>query len=297
MMRSIIRKSLPPWVRGLSRRVRDAYRLRRFQSLRPLAEQQVRGMLRNELGLNPGDVVFVHAAVDRLSLGFPFFQLLMLLREAVGDDGTLLFPTFPAVASHRFLSSGMVFDVRRTPSGMGVLSEFARRMPEAVRSLHPTKSVCALGSAATSLTATHHCSPYPYDRSSPYFKMMALRAKVVGLGVMTHNLSFVHAVDDALGERFPLEPYHRQLFHARCIDSAGQEQVVDSYAHDLQKMARCIPRFMRRYVDRAVCEDLKIHGMRFFRADSAPLFERMSSLALDGITIYPRQHYSPRAAA
>ncbi|MGZ8889703.1 MAG: AAC(3) family N-acetyltransferase, partial [Halobacteriota archaeon] len=41
-----------------------------------------------------------------------------------------------------------------------------------MRSLHPTKSVCGIGSLADEITATHHLSPYPYDECSPYYKLI-----------------------------------------------------------------------------------------------------------------------------
>ena len=42
-----------------------------------------------------------------------------------------------------------VFDVRRQPSEMGLLSELFRRRESVRRSLHPTASVCALGHSRT----------------------------------------------------------------------------------------------------------------------------------------------------
>jgi aminoglycoside 3-N-acetyltransferase len=277
--------------RGASvrRKVRDA-------RLRELTETEFLQILGDELRVCKGDTVFVHSSIDQLNLGFPFYRVLTLLEDQVGSGGTLLFPTYPRLSSYEFLSRGEVFDIKKTPSYTGILSEVARRRANAVRSLHPTKSVCALGAAAEELTRDHHMSPYPYDACSPYYRIMEFDGKIVGLGVSTANLSFVHCVDDALKEDFPVQPYHPQLFAATCIDADGNEVVVETYAHDLKKMNHNIPRFMKTHVSSEACVDLNLGAMKFFRADARKLFDQMCGLAVTGKTIYPRSAYSSPAS-
>jgi aminoglycoside 3-N-acetyltransferase len=242
----------------------------------------------NALGLCKGDTVFVHSSIDQLNLGFPFYRVLSLMEDLVGVKGTLLFPTYPRLSSYEFLRRGEVFDIRKTPSYTGILSELARRQGNSVRSLHPTKSVCAIGAAAEELTCDHQKSPYPYDSCSPYYRITEFGGRIVGLGVSTANLSFVHCIDDALKEDFPVQPYHAQLFAATCINGAGRKVVVETYAHDLKKMNHNIPRFMKTHVSSDACIDLNLNGMKFFRADARRLFDEMYSLAAIGKTIYPR---------
>ncbi|HKR61842.1 MAG TPA: AAC(3) family N-acetyltransferase [Pyrinomonadaceae bacterium] len=252
-------------------------------------------ILEHDLGLRSGDTVFIHSSVDQLALNFPFYRVLLLLRKVVGNEGTLLFPTYPQVASYEFLRSGEIFDVRNSPSFTGILSEFARRQSSSLRSLHPTKSVCAIGPRAIELTRNHQNSIYPYDTGSPYYQSMNPRGKIVGLGVSTSNLSFVHCVDDELKETFPVRPYHSEIFKATCINAAGDQEVVTTLAHDLRKMNHDIPRFMVKHINPAICRDLQILGRKFFFADAEKLFESMVKLARSGITIYPQECYEKRA--
>jgi aminoglycoside 3-N-acetyltransferase len=275
--------------RGASvrRKVREA-------RLRELTETQLLQILVDKLGICKGDTVFVHSSIDQLNLGFPFYRVLALLEDLVGAGGTLLFPTYPRLSSYEFLSRGEVFDVKKSASYTGILSEVARRRANAFRSLHPTKSVCALGAAALELTRDHHKSPYPYDACSPYYRITEFDGKIVGLGVSTANLSFVHCVDDALKEDFPVQPYHPQLFAATCIDDDGNKVIVETYAHDLKKMNHNIPRFMKTHVSSEACVDLNLGGMKFFRADARKLFDEMCGLAVTEKTIYPRSAYSSK---
>ena len=160
MVKELVRRALPRAAYGMGRRL--AKRVRRRERLEPIEEEALAGIVRDELGLREGDLAMVHSSVDALGLGFPFVRLLPLLRRIVGAEGTLLFPATHLVERpERWFERDEVFDVRRTPTAMGLLSEMARRQSDAMRSLHPTHSVVAVGPLAGELVATHHCDPHP----------------------------------------------------------------------------------------------------------------------------------------
>jgi len=267
----------------------------RLARLPKLSESRFSEILTGDLRLQSGDVVFVHSSLDQLNLEFPFYRILTLLRNVIGPDGTMLFPTYPnhRISSYEYLLQGKIFDVRRTPSYAGLLTEFARKQPAARRSLHPTKSVCAIGPLAGELTNSHQNSRYPYDSGSPFYKLMEHQGKIVGLGVWTSRLSFAYCVDDALKDDFPVPVYHDRVFAVPCIDDDGQTQVVETYAHNMRVIdAHEGPNFFRTHVANDVCADLTIEGMKFFRADARRLFDDLMDLARQGITVYPTSVYS-----
>ena len=288
-VKGIVKRALPAGVTAALARARKKIRQSRIERLPPLSESDFAEILAGPLRLSPGDTVYVHSAADQLSLGFPFFRALPIIRAVVGPRGTILFPTYPNrhVSAYEYLQQGHTFDVRRTPSYTGALTEIARRQPGALRSLHPTKSVCASGPLAEELTRTHHLSPYPFDRPSPYFKLTECGAKIVGLGVGTSSLTLMHAAEDALGEDYPLRLYRPELFAAECIDYAGKRLMVETYAHDPARVARHdVPGYMKKYVAPEACSDLTIRGMKFFLADAALLFDAVLGLSRRGIVIY-----------
>ncbi len=291
-LKEILKTLLPPQILALLRRHRRRLRKARVASHPKLTENVFRTILTDDLGLTEGDTLFIHSSIDQLNLGFPFKRILPMIQEVTGQRGTLLFPTYPRLASFEFLSREEVFDVRKTPSYTGILSEIARRERNALRSLHPTKSVCAIGQRAGELVSTHTHSVYPFDKCSPYYKVMKYGGKAVGIGVSTNFLSFVHSVEDALQPEFPVQVYGERLFSARCINYNGEEEIVRTYAHNIRNVNdHDSPRFMKRYIDEGICKDLTIHGMKFFRADTKKLFDLMIELAKVGITIYPKSSY------
>lgn len=293
-LQRLARTILPDRAVTSLRRAKWARECRRVASLPPLTEEDFREILAQDLKLNEGDLVYIHSGMDGLNLAFPFYRILFLIREVIGASGTVLFPTYPnhRISSYEYLRLGKVFDVRRTPSYTGILTEFARRQRNAVRSLHPTKSVCAIGPAAREITATHHLSPYPYDTCSPYYKLIEGGGRIIGLGASTNYISFGYCVDDALKEQFPVRVYHDKIFDAPCINYAGERVTVSTYAHDMSRvMHPDMPRFMKTYVSEEACRDQNIRGMRFFRASAPKLFQEMMSLAGRDIIAYPRSVY------
>ena len=289
-LQRLARTILPDRAVTSLRRAKWARECRRVASLPPLTESDFREILAKDLNLNEGDLVYVHSGMDGLSLAFPFYRILFLIRDVIGSSGTVLFPTYPnhRISSYEYLRLGKVFDVRRTPSYTGILTEFARRQRQAVRSLHPTKSVCAIGPAAAEITATHHLSPYPYDTCSPYYKLIGCAGKIVGLGATTNYISFGYCVDDAWKEKFPVRVYHAEIFDAPCIDYKGERLTVRTYAHDMSRVVHPdMPPWFQEYVSAEACRDLMVRGMRFFRADAPKLFAEMMSLADRDIIAYP----------
>ena len=63
-----------------------------------------------------------------------------VLEEILGEDGTLVVPTF----NYSF-TQGDVFDIRHSPSSVCVISEYFRNRTGVVRSSDPIFSVAAKG--------------------------------------------------------------------------------------------------------------------------------------------------------
>ena len=282
---------IPFWVKARWHAKQIENEKKRVAFLPLIDENEFTRILKDEIGIQNGDTVFIHSSIDRLNLSFPFYLVLNMLRQAVGEDGTLLFPTYPKLTSYKFLKSGEIFEVKKTPSYTGALNEFARRQRGALRSLHPTKSVTAIGPNAQKLTSTHQDSPYPYDLCSPYYRITEVGGKIVGIGVENKFISFVHCVDDTLKEKFPVKLYHDELFQAQCRNYNGGIVTVPTYAHNMSKMDFDLPTFLKKYTTEDLYRPIKIYGMDFYSANPTLLYDRMLGLAQEGITFYPRKYY------
>jgi aminoglycoside 3-N-acetyltransferase len=268
-------------------RLRSRYRSFLKTIYRPLSGAEFSKILTEQLGVRKGSVVFIHSSIDNLNIRFDVISLLDILIETVGEEGTLLFPAWHFnYRAEDYLRKKLVFDIRRSPSVMGLLSEAARRHPAAVRSIHPINSIVALGKNASELVGAHGSSIYPCDEMSPYYKLMQFDGLVIGIGVDTNFLSFVHCPEDVMKEQFPVKTRLDEVFEATVKTKDGQLKTVSTLASHPQIKNNDITAFANKYIDPSICRNLNIHGNRFFVARSAALFEEMVKLAKENKTIY-----------
>ncbi len=252
----------------------------------PLDEKGFEAVL-DKLNIRHGDVVFVHSSIDKINSSLSPIQILELLKNRVGDEGTLLFPSWSySGCTEEFLKSGKMFDVRKSFTRMGLLPEIARRSKSALRSEHPTASIAAIGKHARELLNTHHLSQYACDENSPYYKMMNHNAKIIGLGEKPSSLSFVHCVEDVLRDAFPVDIYYSEPQKVSYKDAEGKIKTLSVYIHNGKHHIRSIPGFMQKHVSKQACHQFKDKGTNYFTADANTLFEEMKALAQQNITIY-----------
>jgi len=263
---------------------------RKYQHIRypKLTEEKFRGILTERLGIKPGMVVYIHSSVDKLNLDFSPLTLLNLLLETVGESGTLLFPCwhFPGRAADYLKQENVVFDVNRSVTMMGLLPELARRTPRAVRSLHPTASVVAIGKLAKELTGEHHLDIYPNGMKSPLYKLMKYDSKIIGLGERVVSLSFVHVVEDAMKEKFPLKVLEDKTSPCKVIDEKGNITETDTLVPHINIALRDIPGFFDKYISKDAYQKFRYRGINFFEVSPQQLFDEMKGLAEHKITIY-----------
>lgn len=141
-----------------------------------------------ELGLREEDTVIVHASLSSFGqVEGGADTVVDAILAAIGDSGTLLAPTFN--------SSPGIFDPNQTPSQCGAVSEAVRNRPCAIRSLHPTHSVAAIGPLARMITEGHE-NVHAFGRGSPLFKMLQARGKILQLGTSHTTNSMIHVAEE-----------------------------------------------------------------------------------------------------
>jgi aminoglycoside 3-N-acetyltransferase len=147
-----------------------------------------------ELGVQAGSSILIHASMKSLGpIGGDAQTVVEAILEAVGPSGTALFPT------HTWAKLAP-FDVIETASvAVGVIPEVARHWPGAVRSLHPTHSVVAIGPSAGRLTEGHYFSPTPCGYESPYHRLAETGGSVLLLGVNHERNTSLHLAEELAG--------------------------------------------------------------------------------------------------
>lgn len=182
-----------------------------------------------ELGILAGDVVLVHSSLKGLGWveGGPNVVIDALL-QSVGEEGTILFPTLTGTKDDGPKSPPTI-DLAATPCWTGIIPETARQRPDAVRSIHPTHSVTAVGANREFWTRGHEDGESPCDEASPYYRLMEHGGKILLLGGVTHDSNTsLHCI-----EEIAQVPYHLQ---AEATDGVvqlpnGEQVIVRNHLH------------------------------------------------------------------
>ncbi|MCH1430116.1 MAG: AAC(3) family N-acetyltransferase [Chlamydiales bacterium] len=284
--KSFLKKYLPApvtrWLKGIYKARKKKLR----ESQTPISKDEFIDLLTNKMGITKGDLLVVHSSMEELNLAFNALELLQILQEVVGEEGTLVFPTHIDIRAEDFYKSSEVFDVRKTLSYTGILSEIARRQKDAKRSLHPFNSVCAIGKEAHYLIKDHHKSILPCGPNTPYSRVIEKKGKVIGLGVSSEFLSLVHCIEDELTDKFPMQTREETLKSFDCLNSRGEEISVKAKIPHINIQNRNIPAFIKKHFPEDVARDFTISGRPFFYCSSYPFSKLAKELALEGKTIY-----------
>jgi aminoglycoside 3-N-acetyltransferase len=204
------------------------------------------------LGVRSGDTVMLHSSFDPLSgfQGSPK-ELIDVFLEVLGPAGNLLMVSLPYRSStYEYVKTGKVFDVRRTSSQMGLVSETFRRRQGVLRSFHPTHPVLAHGPQAQWIVADHDKCLYPCGPGSPFEKLSLLEGKLVFYNApFTTNTFFgylEHLVESEIG--FPL--YSDQVFDVPAVHWNGTETTVKTRVFSIEAVRRRRPMLLYRELKR-----------------------------------------------
>jgi aminoglycoside 3-N-acetyltransferase len=273
---------------SLHARLKGGYRAMKKKTNPKLSREEVISILRKDLQIKIGDVVFVHSSMRNLYLDFDKSEILGVLQEVVGDSGTLAFPCwhFNIRAEDFIKENDPVFDIRNSASAMGKIPDELRKDPNAYRSFHPTNSVVAIGPKAKWLTEGHDTGIYPCGDQSPFYKLIALNAKIIGVGVTVDNLTFVHTVEDTMPDKFPIRTRNDQVYPCNCVDANGKTKVVRTVVASLAIQQRDVFGLFKKYVPSSMYRNCKVKGMDFFSLDAPDTFSQLKKLALENKTIY-----------
>lgn len=176
------------------------------------------------LGVGADDTLLVHSSFDAFDgfKGKPS-DVIGSLQALVGPAGLLMMPTmtFSGTAVD-YARGNPVFDVQRTPSRMGLVTEVFRRSPGVVRSVHPTHPVALWGRDAEAVAAGHHLARTPCGAGSPYAALLARQGKIVLLGTGINVLTFYHMLEELLEAELPVSPFTAEVFRLRSKRRDGQ---------------------------------------------------------------------------
>ena len=231
------------------------------------------------IGVRSGATVFLHSSWDEFyNYSGSAVELIRMLLEHVGPTGTLAMPAFPLR-----IDFNAVFDVRRTPTGAGLIPELFRRMPNTRRSINIQHSVVAAGPNADYLVRDHHRSETAWDSLSPYARLADVDALIVCAGLpRAYAPTAQHCAESLLYHEIP---YFRSVF-GEPTSYRYRDENGDEGTHSVrQRTGRWRATRTRKYFVSAR-RHAQISNLQIQALDARFLIERITELGRQGITDY-----------
>ena len=181
-----------------------------------------------KIGLTTGDVVLVHSSFKSFGevKGSPQTVIDALI-SVIGDEGTLIVPRF----NFDFSTYGTPWDVRSTPSQMGIISEFARKDPRSRKVFHPIYPFSIIGKHADELVK--HRYKGGYGKDSIFHQLRVLDAKIIQIDKVYKSTTIIHHVEEMLKVDYK---YYKD-FTGYVIDENGRKykDTFNLYVRDWEK--------------------------------------------------------------
>lgn len=235
------------------------------------------------IGFARGRVIWVQSSWNEFyNLKAKPSEVIALMRDMLGPDGTLLMPAFPIDND-----PSKVLEIDLAPSASGLLTELFRRTRDTRRSIHLTSSVCAVGPAAEQLLAGHERTVFPWGADTPFSRLMDADALLVGLGIGRTVTKFtpLHAVECLLYDEVP---FFRSTFDGTIAYDWRRKSGESGHHEFMRRVGRISPRHFARYYPSGSFTNRRLSNLNLVSATAKSVIDRGLDLGRRGITIYEK---------
>lgn len=235
------------------------------------------------------DILMVHSSVNNLA---PMYQgsaleLVKGLIDYCGPERTLVMPAFNLgdgdEGARETLRKNPRFDLRRTPSHMGLATELFRRHKGVVQSKHPAYRIAALGPHAIDLTKGHELAPSGMGENTPFDFMAKQRAQILGIGKSFQVMTQAHHVETLVGEEWPAPTTSLPNLKVVVVDRDEELEMEiggtqQQWTFNIWKLRELLP------ADRL--REWRFHNCPMFAARADVVTDTLVSAARRGFTLY-----------
>lgn len=234
-------------------------------------------------------ILMVHSSVNNL---MPMYQgnaleLLKALIEYCGPDRTLVMPAFnfgeEGEGARETLKKNPRFDLHRSPSQMGLLTELFRRSRGVLQSKHPAYRIAALGPEAEALTSGHEFAPSGMGKGTPFDYMARENAHILGIGKSFQVMTQVHQVEFLLGENWPAPQKSLPNIPVTVVD---KQHVIQMEVGGTQQLWTFNIWKLKEIVQDGVLKEWRFHNCPMFVAHAKEVTDALVEAAGRGFTLY-----------
>lgn len=173
-------------------------------------------------GVKNGDTILLHLDASRLLREFKSRKIKIDLKviidsflDLLGKNGTLIMPFF-----NFDFAKGIAFDINKTKSKMGILTEYFKNNYDVIRTGHPIYSFGVFGFYKFKFKDINNFSGYGED--SPFGILRELCGKIAVLDLDDqHSMTFYHHIE----ELNKVEWRYHKIFEGNYTDIKGKKSI------------------------------------------------------------------------
>lgn len=210
-----------------------------------------------DAGIMEGDSIFLHTNIGffgRMENANSADELcnnhLKALKEKVGENGTIIVPTFSYSFCHQ-----EIYNPLDTPTSCGMFSEYVRKQEGVIRSLDPNFSIAAWGKLAEYYT--ENPAHESFGVGSFWERFLSQKGKIVCMN-MDCGSTFVHYVEHCN----QVEYRYNKAFNGTLIEANGKEKrdYFVHYVYDMEKPedGPFFPRLHEKYQRSGLCKEVEL---------------------------------------
>lgn len=156
----------------------------------------------DDLDVHDERLLVVYSSWQTLRLQAKPGQLIDLLRSRLSPDGILAFPTAPFGGTLlEYLQKNPTFDLKRSPSCRGLLTEVARRRKDAFRTPQPAAPYSLIGEGAEELARAQQDLTSAYAPDSFLAESHRRNGLALTLGLRWTQNTLMHYVEKCMDDR------------------------------------------------------------------------------------------------
>ncbi len=191
--------------------------------------------------VNRGDTILLHSNLRRILLKLRKLNLKKNLNETViksflnllGEEGTLIMPLF-----NFDFTKGKIFDINKTKSQMGVMSEEFRNNFSEIRTGHPVYSFGIFGKKKNLFKNLDNFSAY--SEESPFGILKKINGKIAVIDLEDqHSMTFYHHIEEVNNAHWR---YHK-IFKGDYVN-IKREKSLKKYSIFVRRLDRNIITFV-----------------------------------------------------
>jgi len=223
-----------------------------------------------EMGLKNTDAIMVHSSMKSIGNVEDGADAVVDAFMEYFADGLFMMPTHAWAQMNAEYS---LFDPKVEPACVGILPNIFRQRDGVVRSLHPTHSIAAYGSRATTYIEGEDEITTPCQPGGCWSRLLEEEAKIMLLGCTHTRNTFIHAVEELLDvpERLTEKPVNFQI---RMPDGSIKEVSVHRHYNRItDHISEEYDKLLQAFYDCGAAKEVKFGDADCILCDARKLYE------------------------